>query len=126
MSSPTNADVELFRKNQDTPGLTRVRGAGDPLRSGTVDIPTSLRLQARTLRHSDTMREMPINRMDADTGGHRDPLPGSSLPDDERIALIVFHGALFFGAAGWMVDQVTRISGVDVAILRLSPMPVIQ
>ena len=51
-------------------------------------------------------------------------MPGESLPGDEHIALFRFEGALFFGAAEPMLEQVTRITAVDVVILRLSQLQV--
>ncbi len=59
-------------------------------------------------------------------GVHREPLPGDPLPGDEHIALFRFEGALFFGAAERMLEQVTRITGVDVVILRLSQLQVMD
>ncbi|QNE47558.1 SulP family inorganic anion transporter [Glaciihabitans sp. INWT7] len=59
-------------------------------------------------------------------GVHREPLPSPGLPGDEHIALFRFEGALFFGAAERMLDQVTQITGVDVVILRLSQLQVMD
>ncbi len=59
-------------------------------------------------------------------GVHREPLPTPALPGDEHIALFRFEGALFFGAAERMLDQVTQITGVDVVILRLSQLQVMD
>ncbi|MFM9920189.1 SulP family inorganic anion transporter [Lacisediminihabitans sp. H27-G8] len=59
-------------------------------------------------------------------GVHREPLPSPALPGDEHIALFRFEGALFFGAAERMLDQVTQITGVDVVILRLSQLQVMD
>ncbi|MES2094134.1 MAG: SulP family inorganic anion transporter [Actinomycetota bacterium] len=59
-------------------------------------------------------------------GVHREPLPGDTLPGDEHIALFRFEGALFFGAAERMLEQVTRITSVDVVILRLSQLQVMD
>ncbi|MHC5797228.1 SulP family inorganic anion transporter [Lacisediminihabitans sp. FW035] len=63
----------------------------------------------------------------ANSGGvHREELPGTAKAGDEHIALFRFDGALFFGAAERMLDQVTRITGVDVVILRLSQLQVMD
>jgi SulP family sulfate permease len=63
----------------------------------------------------------------ANSGGvHREELPGAARAGDEHIALFRFDGALFFGAAERMLDQVTRITGVDVVILRLSQLQVMD
>jgi len=63
----------------------------------------------------------------ANSGGvHREDLPGAVSRGDEHIALFRFDGALFFGAAERMLDQVTRITDVDVVILRLSQLQVMD
>lgn len=63
----------------------------------------------------------------ANSGGvHREGLPGAAQPGDQHIALFRFDGALFFGAAERMLDQVTQITGVDVVILRLSQLQVMD
>jgi SulP family sulfate permease len=59
-------------------------------------------------------------------GVHREPLPTPAMPGDEHIALFRFEGALFFGAAERMLEQVTQITGVDVVILRLSQLQVMD
>lgn len=54
---------------------------------------------------------------------HRDPLPGIAQPGDEHIALYRLEGAMFFGAAGRILAEVTHASRRDdvrVVILRLS------
>ncbi|GAA4179055.1 SulP family inorganic anion transporter [Gryllotalpicola koreensis] len=51
---------------------------------------------------------------------HREGLPGSAVAGDERIALFRIDGALFFGAAERVLDEISAISDVDVVILRLS------
>lgn len=57
----------------------------------------------------------------AETAGvHREELPGTPVPGDERIALFRIDGALFFGAAERIHDRVTSINGVYVVIVRLS------
>ncbi|AYG02431.1 SulP family inorganic anion transporter [Gryllotalpicola protaetiae] len=53
-------------------------------------------------------------------GAQREALPGGAAPGDERIALFRIDGALFFGAAERVLDQISAISDVDVVILRLS------
>ncbi|GAB2906386.1 SulP family inorganic anion transporter [Neomicrococcus lactis] len=54
-------------------------------------------------------------------GVHReDHLPGDAEPGDERIALIVIDGPLFFGSADRVLDEIVKTKDVSVVILRLS------
>jgi SulP family sulfate permease len=53
-------------------------------------------------------------------GVHREPLPGTPAPGDERIALFRIDGALFFGAAERMLDRVGEVEGASVVIIRMS------
>ncbi|WP_037365931.1 SulP family inorganic anion transporter [Nakamurella lactea] len=50
----------------------------------------------------------------------REPLPGPAQALDERIALLRFDGALFFGAAERILDKVKDIEDVSVVIIRMS------
>lgn len=60
------------------------------------------------------------------SGVLRERLPGAPVPGDERIALFKIVGALFFGAADRIVEQIEAHRGVDVVILRLSQLQVID
>lgn len=51
---------------------------------------------------------------------HRDPLPGESVPGDERIALFHLQGPLFFGASDRLVEAIAAEPDVEVVVLRLS------
>jgi SulP family sulfate permease len=63
----------------------------------------------------------------ANSGGvHREVLPGYAVAGDERIALFRLDGALFFGAAERVLDQVTAIEDVEVVILRMSQLQVLD
>ena len=50
----------------------------------------------------------------------REELPGPAEPGDERIALLRLDGALFFGSADHVLEEVRLIGGVEVVILRMS------
>lgn len=51
---------------------------------------------------------------------HRVALPGSAQPSDERIALFRIEGALFFGVAERIHEEVTTLPDVTVVIIQLS------
>ena len=51
---------------------------------------------------------------------HRVALPGSAQPSDERIALFRIEGALFFGVAEKIHEEVTTLPDVTVVIIQLS------
>jgi SulP family sulfate permease len=53
-------------------------------------------------------------------GVHREDLPGTPQPWDERIALFRIDGALFFGAADRVLERVGHTEGVSVVVLRMS------
>lgn len=57
---------------------------------------------------------------------HREALPGPAQPGDERIALFRLEGALFFGAAERTLETVSRTSGIEVVILRMSQLQVLD
>jgi len=50
----------------------------------------------------------------------RDPLPGPAQEGDERIALFTLDGAMFFGAAEGVAEEVAGVDDVSVVIVRLS------
>lgn len=50
----------------------------------------------------------------------RESLPGPAEPGDERIAVVRLEGALFFGAAERVLDEVASLENVSVVIIRLS------
>ena len=51
---------------------------------------------------------------------HHVALPGSAQPSDERIALFRIEGALFFGVAEKIHEEVTTLPDVTVVIIQLS------
>jgi SulP family sulfate permease len=59
-------------------------------------------------------------------GVHREPLPAPAELGDERIALFRLDGALFFGAAERMLEQIIRTDDVSVVILRMSQLQVLD
>ncbi|MFC5337956.1 SulP family inorganic anion transporter [Leucobacter denitrificans] len=60
------------------------------------------------------------------SGAHREPLPGEHESGDERIALFRIDGSLFFGAADRLSDEITRVPGIEVVILRLSQLQLVD
>jgi sulfate permease, SulP family len=56
----------------------------------------------------------------------REDIRGESQPGDERIGLLRFDGALFFGAAERVLATVNEIQGVEVVILRMSQLHVLD
>ncbi|TQJ29636.1 SulP family inorganic anion transporter [Microbacterium sp. SLBN-146] len=67
-----------------------------------------------------------LRTLAASGGVHREDIPGPSQPTDDEIALFRLDGALFFGAADRMIDEVNRIRNVTVVILRLSQLQVLD
>jgi SulP family sulfate permease len=61
-----------------------------------------------------------LRRLARSGGVSREALHLPALPGDERIALFRLDGALFFGAADRILEDVTSIHDVSVVILRLS------
>ncbi len=59
-------------------------------------------------------------------GVHREPLPSPAEVGDEHIALFRLEGALFFGAADRMLDEIIRTEDVSVVILRMSQLQVLD
>ena len=60
------------------------------------------------------------------SGAHRERLPGTPQPGDERIALFRISGSLFFGAADRLADAVAQEHGVEVVVLRLSQVQLVD
>lgn len=60
------------------------------------------------------------------SGVHREELPGSPEPGDERIALFRIDGSLFFGAAERILERISDHRGIEVVILRLSQLQLID
>jgi SulP family sulfate permease len=67
-----------------------------------------------------------LRSVSASSGVHRQELPGSPVPGDERIALFRLDGALFFGAAERMLERVSQTSHITVVIIRLSQLQVLD
>ncbi|MBX3312629.1 MAG: SulP family inorganic anion transporter [Microbacteriaceae bacterium] len=61
-----------------------------------------------------------LRAMSATSGVTREDLSGDAQPGDERIALFRIDGALFFGVADKVLEEITSIRGIEVVILRLS------
>jgi SulP family sulfate permease len=54
------------------------------------------------------------------SGVRREDLPGPSVPGDEHIAIFRLDGAMFFGAAERVLQEISQVKDVQVAIIRLS------
>ncbi|RKR20656.1 SulP family sulfate permease [Arthrobacter oryzae] len=54
------------------------------------------------------------------SGVRREALPGPSVPGDEHIAIFRLDGAMFFGAAERVLQEMSQVKDVQVAIIRLS------
>ena len=67
-----------------------------------------------------------LRSVSASSGVHREELPGSPVPGDERIALFRLDGALFFGAAERMLERVSQTSHITVVIIRMSQLQVLD
>ncbi|WP_017792198.1 SulP family inorganic anion transporter [Leucobacter salsicius] len=61
-----------------------------------------------------------LRRLSLDTRVHREELPGTAIPGDERIALFRIDGALFFAAAERILAEINAKRGIEVVVLRLS------
>ncbi len=61
-----------------------------------------------------------LRAMSQSAGAHREALPGPEQEGDEHIALLRLDGALYFGAVGRVVEEVTTLENVQVVILRMS------
>ncbi|EAR24268.1 putative transport protein [marine actinobacterium PHSC20C1] len=67
-----------------------------------------------------------LRAMSKASGVHREELPGSPEPGDERIALFRIDGSLFFGAAERLIDRINEHEGLEVVIVRLSQLHLID
>lgn len=67
-----------------------------------------------------------IRNLSRATGVRREQIPGEPEPGDERIAVIVLDGPLFFAAADRVFDTVTATKGVSVVILRMSQLELVD
>lgn len=67
-----------------------------------------------------------LRALSAAGGVHREELPGTPQPGDERIALFRIDGALFFGAADRVSERVSGHAGIDVVIVRLSQLQLLD
>lgn len=54
------------------------------------------------------------------SGVQREPVPGPPALGDEHIAVLRLDGAMFFGAAERILQEISQVSEVQVAIIRLS------
>jgi SulP family sulfate permease len=54
------------------------------------------------------------------SGVKREAIPGPGQPGDDRIAVFRLEGAMFFGAAERILQEVQAVNGVEVVVLRLS------
>lgn len=54
------------------------------------------------------------------SGVRREDVPGPPLPGDEHIAIFRLDGAMFFGAAERVLQEISQVKDVQVAIIRLS------
>jgi len=67
-----------------------------------------------------------LRSVSASSGVHREELPGTAVPGDERIALFRLDGALFFGAAERMLERVNQTNHITVVIIRMSQLQVLD
>ncbi len=51
---------------------------------------------------------------------HREPIAGEPVPGDEQIAIVRFDGPLMFATADRVFEEVTKVRGATVVILRMS------
>ena len=54
------------------------------------------------------------------SGVRREDIPGPAVPGDEHIAIFRLDGAMFFGAAERVLQEISQVRDVQVAIIRLS------
>ncbi|MDQ0755422.1 SulP family inorganic anion transporter [Arthrobacter sp. B3I4] len=54
------------------------------------------------------------------SGVQREPIPGASAPGDGHIAIFRLDGAMFFGAAERVLQEISQVKDIQVAIIRLS------
>lgn len=67
-----------------------------------------------------------LRQMARASGVQREEIPGAVQTGDERIALFRLDGALFFGAAERMLDQVAQLRDIEVVIIRMSQLQVLD
>ena len=67
-----------------------------------------------------------LRSLAASGGVHRETIDGPALPGDQDIAVFRLDGALFFGAADRMTDEINRVTNIRVVILRLSQLQVLD
>ena len=67
-----------------------------------------------------------LRTLAASGGVHREEVPEPAMPEDDEIAVFRLDGALFFGAADRMIEEINRIRNVSVVILRLSQLQVLD
>ncbi|APF40882.1 SulP family inorganic anion transporter [Neomicrococcus aestuarii] len=67
-----------------------------------------------------------IRAYSAAAGVHREVLPGEPQEGDQRIALIMIDGPLFFGSADRILEDIMDTKGVSVVILRLSKLDAVD
>lgn len=60
------------------------------------------------------------------SGVRREEIPGAPADGDEHIAVFRLDGAMFFGAADRLVEEVERVHSVEVVVLRLSHMNILD
>jgi SulP family sulfate permease len=54
------------------------------------------------------------------SGVQREEVPGPRVPGDEHIAIFRLDGAMFFGAAERVLQEISKVKDIQVAIIRLS------
>lgn len=54
------------------------------------------------------------------SGVRREDIPGAPVPGDQHIAIFRLDGAMFFGAAERVLQEISQVKDVQVAIIRLS------
>jgi SulP family sulfate permease len=54
------------------------------------------------------------------SGVRREDIPGQPVPGDEHIAIFRLDGAMFFGAAERVLQEISQVRDIQVAVIRLS------
>jgi SulP family sulfate permease len=54
------------------------------------------------------------------SGVRREDIPGPPVPGDEHIAIFRLDGAMFFGAAERVLQEISQVRDIQVAVIRLS------
>jgi SulP family sulfate permease len=54
------------------------------------------------------------------SGVRREDIPGPPVPGDEHIAIFRLHGAMLFGAAERVLQEISQVRDIQVAVIRLS------